>query len=140
MTSRLAYAPSVVAAILMCVVGPQLVGWNTTVATHYGPTLRADRWGAAGELGLMLAAVLVFLAVMLAFAGRVSRERLKVNALGVWIGVIFLALETYTFSRPRHEDTNGAVVALGLLLLLAGTAGTVLVARLSRRSGLGGGA
>lgn len=117
------------AAFAMCLLGPLVVGWDETVATHYGITLRADAWGHAGTLGLVLMAVVGFLFVTLAVAGGNSEGRMKINATGLWMGLLFLALETYTFSRPRWAHASGQVVLTGALLFLVALVATVGISR-----------
>lgn len=117
------------AALVMCLLGPLLIGWDQTVATHYDITLRADKWGHAGTHGLFLAASLLVVFGALVFAGRKREDRVKVNAAGLWAAAIFLALATFTFSRPRFEAVAVEVVATGAALFLIALTATIALAR-----------
>jgi hypothetical protein len=52
MRTRVAFVPWLAATVGMLVGGPMIIGWQTTVPSHYDLTLHVDSYMSAGGVGV----------------------------------------------------------------------------------------
>lgn len=135
MTKRVAFLPWLAATVGMLVGGPTIIGWHTTVPSHYDLTLHADSYMSARGVAIAMGIAVVVLGVA-PFLPTKKNQRQWERSATPWIlvgaAVLVFAVATMMFARPAHRDLSSGVLVLAGALAAIATSATLVVARTAR--------